>query len=160
MVQTVEQRMDLLLWRHAEAEDREGDDLERQLTARGLKQAKNVGGWLQDHRPKKLRILVSPAIRTVQTAEALGLEYEISQQLAPTTMATDLIAAADWPSAGGAVLLVGHQPILGRLAGLLLIGEERDLTIKKGALWWFSHGGREGGSETVLKAVISASLAR
>lgn len=159
MQQIAGKRMDLLLWRHAEAEDREDDDLARQLTARGLKQAKSVGRWLQDHQPKNLRILVSPAIRAVQTAEALGLEYEISQQLDPSATPSQLIAAADWPAGGGAVLLVGHQPTLGRLAGLLLVGMEMDLAIKKGALWWFTHEEREGESETTLKAVIPASLA-
>lgn len=156
MAQTTEQRMELLLWRHAEAEDREDDDLGRPLTARGLKQAKNVAHWLRDHQPKKLRILVSPATRTRQTADAAELDYEISQQLAPGASAANLIAAANWPAAGGAVLLVGHQPTLGRLASLLLVNQEFDIGIKKGALWWFS---RESDSETVLKAVIPASLA-
>lgn len=154
------QRMDLLLWRHAEAEDSDGDDLERQLTAHGLQQAKSVGRWLLAHRPAKLRILVSPAARTVQTAETLGLAWEVSRPLAPSATAADLLAAANWPAAGGAVLLVGHQPTLGRLAARLLIGKEMDLVIKKGALWWFSREGQAGEGETVLKAVISPGLAR
>lgn len=153
------QRMDLLLWRHAEAEDHTENDLERQLTDRGLKQARSVGRWILEHRPKQLRILVSPAIRTLQTAEALDLEFEINPQLSPAAAATDLIAAANWPAAGGAVLLVGHQPTLGRLAARLLTGKEMDLSIKKGALWWFVHDGADD-DETVLKAVIPASLAR
>lgn len=156
MAQTTEQRMDLLLWRHAEAEDHQDDDLARRLTAHGLQQAKSVAGWLLAHQPKKLRILVSPAVRARQTADAAGLDYEISQQLAPNASAADLIAAANWPAAGGAVLLVGHQPTLGRLAGLLLVNHEIDLNIKKGAIWWFS---RDSDNETVLKAAIPASLA-
>ena len=156
MAQTTEQRMELLLWRHAEAEDRDDDDLGRPLTARGLKQAKTVARWLRDHQPKKLRILVSPATRTRQTADAAELDYEISQQLAPGASPADLIAAANWPAAGGAVLLVGHQPTLGRLAAQLLVNKEFDIVIKKGALWWFS---RESDNETVLKAAIPASLA-
>lgn len=149
-------QMDLLLWRHAEAEDLGGDDLERQLTADGLKQAKRVGHWLLDHQPKHLRILVSPAVRAVQTAEALGLDFRISHRLDPSASAADLLAAAEWPMAGGALLLVGHQPTLGHLAALLLTGKEMDLSIKKGALWWFAYD--EG--ETVLKAVVLPSLAR
>lgn len=153
------QPMEILLWRHAEAEERDKDDLERKLTDRGMNQARSVGHWLLDRRPEALRILVSPAIRTLQTAEALRLEYEISPQLSPSGTALDLIGAADWPSAG-AVLLVGHQPALGRLAARLLIGTERDLTIPNGGLWWFTREERDGRSETMLKAAISASLAR
>ena len=42
--------MDLLLWRHAEAEDGE-DDLKRRLTARGEKQARTMAAWIRDHQP-------------------------------------------------------------------------------------------------------------
>lgn len=159
MDQSAAEQMDILLWRHAEAEDSNGDDLARQLTARGMKQAKSVGRWLLEHRPKKMRILVSPAIRAIQTAEGLGLDYEIDPQLDPSATPDSLIAAAEWPAAGGAVLLVGHQPTLGRLASRLLVGKEMDLSIRKGAVWWFTRDGREGRNETSLKAVIPASLA-
>lgn len=155
-MQTIEHRMDLLLWRHAEAEPHQADDLGRRLTARGLLQAKSMARWLRRHQPEALRMLVSPAIRARQTADAAGLDYEISQQLAPDASAADLIAAANWPAAGGAVLLVGHQPTLGRLAALLLANREFDLEIKKGALWWFS---RQGDNPTLLKAALPASLA-
>ena len=49
--------MDLIFWRHAEAEDeREGlADLERALTSRGEKQAQRVGAWLDRHRPPPLK---------------------------------------------------------------------------------------------------------
>jgi phosphohistidine phosphatase len=71
--------MELILWRHAEAE--EGDaglpDGKRRLTARGEKQAKKVALWLQRNLPRKRTVLVSPAERTQQTAHALELPYEI-----------------------------------------------------------------------------------
>lgn len=157
-LKTTQQRMDILLWRHAEAEDHTENDLERRLTARGRKQANRVGRWILEHQPSKLRILVSPAMRTRQTADALGLEYEIDAQLAPAAEPIDLITAANWPAAGGAVLLVGHQPTLGRLAARLLTGTEMDLTIKKGAVWWFVHDGAGAEGKTVLKAAIPVSL--
>lgn len=159
MVQTAGQRMDLLLWRHAEAEDNDGDDLARRLTGRGVKQAAAVGRWILAHHAKRLRILVSPAKRALQTADALGLEYEIADGIAPAAASSDLMAAADWPDAGGSVLLVGHQPSLGRLASVLLFGRETDLAIKKGALWWFVRDGRRIPCETVLQAVIAPNLA-
>lgn len=150
--------MDILLWRHAEAE--EGDnDLRRRLTARGHKQAAAIAHWLLAHRPKNLRILVSPAVRTQQTAETLELPFEINRNLGPSARVADLIAASGWPSAGGATLIVGHQPTLGRLAALLLSGQEDNWTIKKGALWWFSNRVRAGETQTVLRAAIPADFA-
>ena len=74
--------MDLILWRHAEAEDADGEisDLDRCLTRRGEKQAKRVARWLLEYLPDTRRILVSPARRTRQTADALGAAYEIEQR--------------------------------------------------------------------------------
>ena len=40
--------MDLILWRHAEAEPGE-PDLGRRLTAKGHKQAERMGEWWEDH---------------------------------------------------------------------------------------------------------------
>lgn len=77
--------MDLILWRHAEAEDWvEGcDDLERSLTPRGEKQAARMAGWLDRQLPEATRILCSPARRCEQTALALGRKYKIKPELAP-----------------------------------------------------------------------------
>lgn len=146
--------MDLLLWRHAEAEEGPVDH-DRALTARGHKQARLVGRWILQHQPKRLKILASPTLRTRQTAEALGLPFDISRELGPESGVSQLIAACDWPSAGGAVLLVGHQPGLGHLASLLLCGQESDLTVKKGALWWLTNRVRAGEQQTVLRTVIA-----
>ena len=116
--------MDLLLWRHAEAEDGE-DDLKRRLTARGEKQARTMAAWIRDHQPRDLRIIVSPAIRTQQTVEALKLPFETQRKIGPDACVSELIAASGWPLAGGAVLIVGHQPSLGRMASLLPCSRRR-----------------------------------
>lgn len=152
--------MDLILWRHAEAEEATAKlpDVRRRLTERGEKQARLMARWLHAHLPKKLRILVSPAERTQMTAHALGLPFEIERKLGIGADAADLLAAADWPDHGGAVVLVGHQPSLGRVAALLLSGTEADWTVKKGGLWWFSNRTREGETQTVLRTVISPDL--
>ena len=81
--------MDLLLWRHAEAEDGE-DDLKRRLTARGEKQARTMAAWIRDHQPKDLRIIVSPAMRTQQTAEALKLPFETHRKIGPDACVSEL----------------------------------------------------------------------
>lgn len=150
--------MDLILWRHAEAE--EGDstlpDHKRRLTARGERQAKQVARWLRQHLPRKRKVLVSPAERTQQTAHALELAYEIEPRLGAGASATDVLTAAGWPDHSGAVLIVGHQPTLGRVAALLLGGEEANWSIKKGGVWWFSR--RVRSDETVLRVVLNPDL--
>ena len=152
-----ETTMDLLLWRHAEAEDGE-DDLKRRLTDRGEKQARLMAKWIGEHQPKDLRIIVSHAVRTQQTAEALKLPFETQRKIGPEACVSELIAASGWPQASGAVLFVGHQPSLGRMASLLLAGQESDWTIKKGALWWLTNRVRRGETQTVLRAVIPAEF--
>jgi phosphohistidine phosphatase len=156
--------MELLLWRHAEAVDGNvgRPDLERRLTARGEKQARHIAGWLRQHYQKQLRILVSPAVRCQQTAHTLALPFDIEARIGTSATVDDLLAAARWPDGsgahGGGVLLIGHQPTLGRLAALLLSGQEADWSFKKGALWWFSNRTREGETRAVLKAVIGPDL--
>lgn len=149
--------MDLLLWRHAEAEDGE-DDLKRRLTARGECQAQTMGAWIRAHQPKDLRIIASPAVRTQQTAQALQLPFETHRKIGPDACVSALIAASGWPQAGGSVLIVGHQPTLGRLAALLLAGQEAEWSMKKGALWWLSGRVRRGEAQTVLRAMIPVEL--
>lgn len=146
--------MDLLLWRHAEAVDG-SPDLARHLTDRGEKQARKVAHWLEKNQPRNLRVLVSPAVRTQQTAAAFTERFEIVSALAPDRGVADLLAACGWPDEHGACLIVGHQPALGQLASLLLSGHEAPWTIKKGALWWFTNRVRDGESQTVLRTAIS-----
>ena len=52
--------MDLILWRHADAQDG-NPDLERPLTAKGRLQARKMAAWLNQRMPQEARILVSPA---------------------------------------------------------------------------------------------------
>ena len=151
-----ENTMDLLLWRHADAEDGYPDQ-KRRLTTRGEKQARQMADWLRKHSPKKLRILVSPAVRCQQTAKALGLPFETDKRLGTDGNVASLLAAVGWPdgskasNGNSAVLVVGHQPTLGQTAAILLSGEEEDWTVKKGAVWWFSNRTRKGETQTVLR---------
>ncbi len=149
--------MELILWRHAEAEEADGTiaDHKRRLTERGGKQARQVARWLHQHLPRKRRILVSPAERTQQTAHALELPYEIEPGLGISGSAADVLKVAGWPGQNGAVLVIGHQPTLGRVAALLLGGEEADWSVKKGGIWWFSSRVRDGETQTVLRAVLN-----
>ena len=139
--------MDLILWRHADARDAEGEsveeDLDRPLTPRGEKQARRMAEWLNRFLPDSSRILVSPALRARQTAQALGRK---------------LLAAARWPDSREPVLLVGHQPMLGQLAAYLMAGaatlDAPPWSVRKGAVWWLRHRERDG--EVALVSVRAA----
>jgi phosphohistidine phosphatase len=152
--------MELVLWRHAEAEDGVLD-MKRELTDKGRRQAAKVAKWLRPRLEGEWRILASPAARARQTADALGRDYDVRVTLGPSATEDALIREADWPRNDGGVIIVGHQPTLGRAAARLLTGHHGDLTIKKGAAWWFSgrYDKRAGLSETLLRAVIGPDLA-
>ena len=149
--------MDLILWRHAEAEPGE-PDLGRRLTSKGLKQAERMAEWLEHRLPDTTRIVVSPADRTPQTALALGRKFRTSADVAPGASAASLLAAAGWPDAREPVLVVGHQPTLGEVAAFLMAGEEAAWSIRKGAVWWFSNRTRLGQPGVLLKVAIGPDL--
>ena len=148
--------MNLVLWRHAEAEDG-ADDLARALTPKGERQARAMAKWLHRHLPKGTRVLVSPALRTRQTAQALGWPRQDAAALAPGASADQLLAAAGWPQAQGCVLVVGHQPTLGEAAGQLL-GTAQGLNLRKGGILWFEQRLRDGAVRTDLRAALDAGL--
>ncbi|OZA50370.1 MAG: hypothetical protein B7X81_01395 [Hydrogenophilales bacterium 17-61-76] len=82
--------MDLILWRHAEAEDT-SPDMERKLTGRGRKQASRMADWLNPRLPPDIRVLASPATRAWQTAQALGRDYDLVPELEPGASAANLL---------------------------------------------------------------------
>lgn len=147
--------MDLILWRHAEAVEREGlVDLERALTPKGERQAQRMADWLNHRIAHSTRVLVSPAVRCQQTAKALGRKFKTVDAIAPGASAQALLDAVRWPGASEPVLLVGHQPTLGETAALLLAGQLQPWAIKKGAVWWLRSRDREGSAQVVLHAVM------
>jgi phosphohistidine phosphatase len=152
--------MDLILWRHAEAlEMREvQDDLDRALTPKGERQAQRVAGWLNRQLPSSTRVLVSPARRAQQTANALERKFKTLPALAPDGTVDALLHAARWPDAREPVLVVGHQPTLGLAAAYLLSGQPQAWAVRKGALWWLRAREREGVLQVALHAVVSPEL--
>ncbi len=144
--------MDLILWRHGEAEEG-GADLERQLTAKGRKQAERVAQWLLQRLPGKFSVISSPAARAQQTAEALQANFKTLKALAPGAQVKDILQAANWPDHKGAVVLVGHQPDLGHAVAYLVSGQQAEWRVKKGGLWWVSNK-----NELIVRAVVSPDL--
>jgi phosphohistidine phosphatase len=154
-----ETTMNLILWRHAEAEDVAQSDLARQLTPRGRKQAQSVAKWLRARLDDDAVILASPAARTVQTVEALTEQYRVVRELAPGASATDVLTAVGWPDGiASTVVVVGHQPTLGQVAALLLSGNAASWPLKKSGLWWLANRERAGDEQVVLRAAISPDL--
>lgn len=145
--------MNLILWRHADAEGGSPDSA-RRLTERGRVQADRVSAWLKPRLPGDCAVLVSPAVRAQQTASALGRHFVTAPAIGVDASATDVVNAAGWPSRPGTVVIVGHQPTLGRVAAMLLSGTEADWEFAKGALWWLVHAN----GKTALRAAVDPEL--
>ena len=138
--------MDLILWRHADAEDG-APDLARRLTPKGLKQAVLMAEWLLRHLPRDVVLIASPAVRAQQTAAALKLPVKTENSLAPGASVDDILKAA---KGNRTVVVVGHQPDLGRAIAFLVAGQQAEWPLEKSALWWISG--------STVRAVMSPDL--
>jgi phosphohistidine phosphatase len=149
--------MDLILWRHAEAvpEKPGQDDMQRALTPKGERQAQRMAEWLNQRLAHSTRILVSPALRTQQTAKAIGRNFKTIEAIKPDASVEAVLKAARWPDASESVLIVGHQPTLGLVAAKVLSGTAQPWVMKKAAVWWLKSRDRESGTQVVLQAVQS-----
>lgn len=152
--------MDLILWRHAEADEtREGiDDLQRALTQKGERQAERMAGWLKRQLASSTRVLVSPARRAQQTASALERKFKTEEALSPESSVEDLLHVSRWPDSRGPVLVVGHQPTLGVAAAYLLSGATLPWALRKGGVLWLRGRDREGELQVVLHAALTPDM--
>jgi phosphohistidine phosphatase len=146
--------MELILWRHADAELGKPDG-ERRLTDKGLKQAARMAKWLSARLPEGYEVLASPAVRAQQTARALTGDLKTVPDLNTAGSAQDLLRACGWPR-GGTIVAVGHQPTIGEVAALLLTGTSSAWAVKKGAIVWITLAAAE--ARPRLRAWISPDL--
>jgi phosphohistidine phosphatase len=119
----------LYIMRHGPAEDRakSGIDADRALTASGRLRVRSVAEALRDAGEEPRRILTSPLIRAAQTADIVALETKPSDRDGSVTPCLELKPggpSAQWVgelvSAGGRrVMIVGHEPDLSALVGML-----------------------------------------
>lgn len=148
--------MELILWRHAEAEphvpDPAGDPL-RALTAKGARHASRVGAWLDRQLPAQCRVLASPAVRCVQTAEALGRKFTTVDALGTESTPQRILEACGWPHARHPTVVVGHNPLLGQVAALIFSGAAHDWKIKKASVFWIASKGEDDPAPFVRLAV-------
>lgn len=152
--------------RHAEAEDvsPSGRDQDRRLTEDGRRRMKAVAKAIANLDPAYDAILVSPLVRSRQTAEAVaeacGFRKAIAETKAllpnadPAEVLHELARAKP-----GTALLVGHQPHLGRLLGLLLSGRpDLEIPMKKAALAAFDTGSDPSLGRAELKFFLPPKL--
>ncbi|MGD1825772.1 Phosphohistidine phosphatase SixA [Chromobacterium violaceum] len=149
--------MDLILWRHAEAEDG-ADDLARALTRRGQQQASRMASWLRDRLPDDYLLLASEARRSQQTAAYLAKSYEVMPELNPGSSVDEVLQAVGWPVSGRPVVLVGHQPYIGWLAARLLSEQQQLWSVKKGSVWWLNRRERHGYEQVRLKLMLTPGM--
>jgi phosphohistidine phosphatase len=148
--------MELILWRHAEAEPHKPDeaaDQKRVLTPKGARHASRVGAWLDRQLPSHCRILSSPATRCVQTAQGLGRKFQTVDALNTDSTAQAILEAIGWPNARLPVVVVGHNPLLGQVASLIFSGQVQDWKIRTASVFWISHKGEEDPAPFVRLAV-------
>jgi len=148
--------MDLILWRHADAEDAAPGkpDSARKLTAKGEKQAKRMAAWLGERLGKGATVMASPAERAQQTARAFSREIVICPEIGTAADAPSLLRAAGWPDGGGPIVVVGHQPTLGQAAALAVTGRTADWSVRKGAIWWLESRDED----VIVRAVLSPDM--
>ncbi len=139
--------MELILWRHADAEEG-ADDLARRLTRKGEADAAAMAKWLRARLPHDFTLVASPAVRAQQTAAALKANIVGEPALAPGASVAAILGVVE--KRNGLVIVVGHQPDLGRTAAQLVANQRSEWHIEKGAIWWFSRGR--------IKAVLSPDL--
>jgi len=155
--------MRALLVRHAAAEERIAwaargrDDAERPLTEDGRRRMAKIAAALARLEPDVAWIATSPAARTRETAAILAAalpgDVAVVEQaeLAPTGRAAALLKLLQSQRGLAALALVGHEPNLSLLAGLLLAGSERSLlAMKKGGAALIDFPGRVAAGEGVL----------
>ncbi|MGZ0781991.1 phosphohistidine phosphatase SixA [Pseudomonas saponiphila] len=119
--------MKLWVLRHGQAEPHAASDDQRNLTAHGRQEV--LGSAAQLIGQPISAIIASPYVRAQQTAQlvrqALGFEGEIRTVPWLTPEANPLQVLEHLDSADN-LLLVSHQPLVGKLIGLLQHGHLRD----------------------------------
>ena len=122
--------MQLYLMQHGVALTKE-ENIERPLSTAGIDQVRKAAAGIRQLLPGFDLIACSSKRRAHQTAalvaEAMRFPYSdilISENLLPEAEPQDVMSLVTREAADSSILLVGHQPCLGRLAGFLLQGGE------------------------------------
>jgi phosphohistidine phosphatase len=147
----------VFLVRHAHAVDEtvELPDEARHLSDTGRRAARQLGMRLRWHDCTPTTIWTSPLTRAVMTADLLAekLEWqgpiESVPALAPDGSARAVVAALSALDPTGAVILVGHEPSLSGIGGMLTLRDDFPALLKAQAAridgrelrWMFAFDG-------------------
>jgi phosphohistidine phosphatase len=133
--------MNLYLIRHALAVEEYEDDSQRPLTDKGKKKMRSIAKGLRALGVEFDLILSSPYVRAVETAEILAdvlkvkKDVQFSENLVPSGSPEALIAELNEKYKADSIALVGHEPFLSALIGLLVADTTNvDITLKKGGV--------------------------
>ena len=115
--------MRLIIMRHAEAAPG-FPDVQRQLTAYGLRTLGNAPLQLRAELQQVDHVFVSPYLRTRQTFERLetGLSFQLSERLTPDSEPEQVCELLQTLPLDCTVFLVTHMPLVGWLSGYLQEG--------------------------------------
>ena len=154
--------MQLFVIRHAAAipRSRKIDDASRPLTDRGRRQWRQAVRGLRRLGVRFDRVYHSPSLRAVETANAV-VDNMDCESVVTRRLAEPVAPALIRELKGKCLAVVGHQPWLGELVGLLVKGSRDSgtwLTLEKGAVAWLEGEPRPG--RMVLRAVLSPKVLR
>ncbi len=140
--------MQLFVIRHGVAEEAEAGepDADRALTKDGKKKLKAVVRGMRAMGWKLDRVITSPWRRALQTASLVAKREPIVTDLLTCSPRSDLLSLLHHP--GQAVGVVGHEPWLGELVAMLVLGESRHgdvFELKKSAVVVLSGDVMPGG---------------
>lgn len=164
--------MNLYLIRHAIAEEESstGEDSQRALTDKGAKKMRQIAKGLRALGVEFDLILTSPYTRARQTAEILSDVFKIkkgiaiSEHLSPAGIPDLLLAEINEKYTVDSLAIVGHEPYLSALVGLLVAGGSSvDITFKKGGVCRLStddlHHSRKATLEWLLTPGVLVEIA-
>ena len=130
----------LVLFRHGPAgtplPDRGPEDEKRPLSPKGVEKTRRAALGLARLLDTEPRIFSSPLVRAKETADLLAAAYmpaphvKIMEALIPGESQEEILSQIV-ELGEGTVVLVGHEPGLGVLAGLLVTGRQMSLPLKK-----------------------------
>lgn len=153
--------MDCLLFRHgiaAEREEWDGPDSERPLTGKGVRKTRSAAEGLATLGLAPSHILSSPFVRAHQTAKLLQevlhpkSTVRLCDELLPDSPPDKIFPLLDTFPVDACVICVGHEPLLGELAGVMVFGKPAaGLALKKAgaALIRFSEAKKSGHGQLV-----------
>jgi len=162
--------MKLYIVRHAIAVDRGTPgikDEDRALTEEGREKMKRASAGLRSLGYIPGLLLTSPLLRARQTADILleelgkGIDFETTPALSPSATRQELYRVIGLHSKRNSLMLVGHQPSLGEIAGEIVFGSsEHFIDLKKGGVCAIELESVRGTPKGSMVALLTPSILR